>query len=59
MTRWSLVEVQEGGSPNGPGASLSLHRRAAQELPALCARHDIRSVLDVACGDWNWMRSST
>ena len=51
-----IVGVQEGGSPNGPGASLALTVGLREELPKLWARHDIHSVLDVACGDWNWMR---
>ena len=52
----ALVQTQDGGSPNGPGASLSLTGDLRAALPPLWARHHIRSVLDVACGDWNWMR---
>jgi hypothetical protein len=51
-----IVEVQKGGSPNGPGASLPLTENLRTELPKLLKRHHIRSMLDVACGDWNWMR---
>jgi hypothetical protein len=51
-----LIEVEPGGSPNGPGASLSLTENLRTELPKLWVRHNIRSVLDVACGDLNWMR---
>lgn len=61
VRRWAddqmeIIEVEPGGSPNGPGASLSLTENLRTELPKLWARHDIRSVLDVACGDWNWLR---
>ena len=52
----AVLEMQEDGSPNGPGASLALTVGLREELPKLWARHNIRSVLDVACGDWNWMR---
>jgi hypothetical protein len=51
-----IIEVEEGGSPNGPGASLSLTENLRAELPKLWARHNIKSVCDVACGDWNWLR---
>lgn len=51
-----VIPTQEGGSPNGPGASLPLTENLRAELPKLWARHNIHSVLDVACGDWNWMR---
>lgn len=61
IRRWAddamgLVEVEPGGSPNGPGASLGLTEHLRDELPKLWVRHGIRSVLDVACGDLNWMR---
>ena len=61
VRRWAddqmgLIEVEPGGSPNGPGASLGLTEHLRDELPKLWARHDIKSVCDVACGDWNWMR---
>ena len=51
-----IVEVQKGGSPNGPGASLPLTENLREQLPGLWLTHGIKSVLDVACGDWNWMR---
>jgi hypothetical protein len=51
-----VMETEAGGSPNGPGSSLSLTQDLRTELPKLWARHNIHSVLDVACGDWNWMR---
>jgi SAM-dependent methyltransferase len=52
----AVVEMEPGGSPNGPGASLPLTENLRAELPKLWERHQVRSVLDVACGDWNWMR---
>jgi hypothetical protein len=51
-----VLETEPGGSPNGPGSSLSLTEDLRIKLPKLWARHNIHSVLDVACGDWNWMR---
>jgi len=61
VRRWAddqmeIVEVQEGGSPNGPGASLALTEHLRTELPKLLRRYAITSLLDVACGDLNWMR---
>lgn len=51
-----LMPMREGGSPNGPGASLDLTVELREQLPELLVRHHIISMLDVACGDWNWMR---
>jgi SAM-dependent methyltransferase len=40
---------------NGPGATLAQTETLRDILPELFMRYDIRTVLDVGCGDWNWM----
>jgi len=42
-------------SVSGSGSSLDQTRRLRQELPALCRRLGIRSILDLPCGDGHWM----
>jgi SAM-dependent methyltransferase len=48
---WSDTE-----SRSGLGSSLDATRRLREELPALLRRLRARSLLDVPCGDFNWMR---
>ena len=52
--RWRSSETVSG---KGSGRAGSAGVRRA--LPALCAELGIRSVLDAACGDYQWMRSIT
>ena len=40
---------------NGPGATLAQTTALRELLPILFERYGIKSVLDVGCGDWNWM----
>src|SRR5258705_12083244 len=43
-------------SVSGDGSSLRETRIARQLLPALVARDDVNVLLDIPCGDCNWMR---
>ncbi len=45
-----------GESPSGEGSSLRQTEILRQELPRLLARLGVRTVLDAACGDFNWMK---
>lgn len=44
------------GSASGSGSSLPSTRVVRAELPRLFQRRDIRSMLDIPCGDFHWMR---
>lgn len=52
----SFVTTRPGGSWDGPGSSLDCTERLRDELQAMLARLNVHTMLDVACGDWNWMR---
>jgi SAM-dependent methyltransferase len=43
-------------SVSGPGSELAQTAIIRAALPALLARHGVRSILDAPCGDFNWMR---
>lgn len=42
-------------SPSGPGSSFHQTRYLRTLLPDLCQRLDIRTLLDLPCGDGHWM----
>jgi hypothetical protein len=44
-------------SVSGDGSSLRETRVARQVLPTLIARYDVQVLLDIPCGDCNWMRA--
>lgn len=46
---------QGGETPSGAGSSLAQTTVVASVLPGLCERYDVRSLLDVPCGTFNWM----
>lgn len=48
--RWSSPE-----SASGTGSDLSQTAALSRELPLLLRRHGVRSMLDIPCGDFNWM----
>jgi SAM-dependent methyltransferase len=41
---------------NGPGATMAATTALRAQLPDLLGRHNIKTVLDVGCGDWTWMQ---
>ena len=47
---WAATE-----SRSGAGSTLHATRHLRRELPLLFERYSIRSVLDIPCGDFNWM----
>ncbi len=42
-------------TPSGPGSSLEQTAAIAEALPRLFRRYGVRSLLDVPCGNFNWM----
>ena len=44
-------------SRSGKGSNLKNTEAVRRELPALLRRHNIRSILDLPCGDFYWMSS--
>jgi glycosyltransferase involved in cell wall biosynthesis/SAM-dependent methyltransferase len=47
-----------GESSSGPGGQREQTQGLRLELPRLLSRLGIRSILDVGCGDFNWMRET-
>lgn len=43
-------------SRSGTGSSIVKTRRLTDNLPELFKQFDIKSILDLPCGDYNWMR---
>jgi hypothetical protein len=46
---------ETGESVSGSGSSLDATNTLRAELPGLLRDLDVRTLLDVPCGDWNWM----
>jgi len=44
-----------GESVSGAGSGLAATESIRRELPALLTELEVRTLLDVPCGDWNWM----
>lgn len=51
-----LIPTQPGGSWDGPGSSLDSTEALRDALSAMLHRLGVKTMLDMACGDWNWMR---
>lgn len=51
-----LIPTQPGGSWDGPGASVGCTKTLRDQLPQLLNYLGVITMLDAACGDWNWMR---
>lgn len=51
QNRWGDKE-----SVSGPGSNLQQTETIRQELPRLWRELNVRTVLDIPCGDFNWMR---
>jgi len=49
-------ESGELESESGPGSSTSFTQGTREYLHDVIERYSVRSIVDVACGDWNWMR---
>ena len=46
----------QGAGVSGPGSETTATRTMLEALPALLASLGCQTLLDVGCGDWNWMR---
>jgi SAM-dependent methyltransferase len=44
-------------SVSGNGSEMQNTEVIRRELPVLLQKFDIKSILDIPCGDWNWMKS--
>lgn len=44
-------------SKSGPGSQLKNTKNIRKELPEIWKKYNIKSVLDVPCGDYNWMKT--
>ena len=44
-------------SVSGDGSTLRETRVVRQVLPAIIARYDVQVLLDIPCGDCNWIRA--
>ena len=42
-------------SASGPGSSIAATYETRQFIPHLVEEYSIKSILDLGCGDWNWM----
>jgi len=49
---WSSTESVSGG-----GSEMQNTKVIRRELPVLIQKFGIQSILDIPCGDWNWMKS--
>lgn len=58
FTRFYVEHLWDNGgeSRSGLGSSLQATAKLRGELPALFHEYRIRSILDIPCGDFNWMR---
>ena len=53
------LKTKEAGkieSASGPGSSLLATSSTARFLKKILRKYKINSILDLGCGDWNWMR---
>jgi hypothetical protein len=47
----------EDESVSGFGSSLQQSAKIVKELPEIFSKFEIKSVIDIPCGDFNWMRT--
>jgi hypothetical protein len=47
---------QDGQSVSGPGSNLEQTATIRRQLPSLCESYGIRTILDIPCGDFSWMK---
>lgn len=58
LVAWSEIRERfsHNETPNGPGSTISASTAVRQALPSFIQTYDTESILDVPCGDWNWMQ---
>ena len=49
---WNSAE-----SVSGMGSELKYAATISKELPVLLQKYNIQSILDIPCGDWNWIKN--
>jgi len=54
--RWYQDGIGQRESISGVGSTLKSTVAVRKALPGLIGRHKIKSIIDVPCGDWNWMQ---
>ncbi len=52
----SYWKNQTNGSRSGSGSNVSSTKNIILELNKLIKEKNIKSILDIPCGDWNWMQ---
>lgn len=53
-----MRQIWEGNeSVNGPGSTLALTENIRHELPRIFKQYGIKTMLDLPCGDWAWLRT--
>ena len=51
--KWSA----DGESISGAGSGMEATRSLREVLPGVLVELEVKRILDVPCGDWNWMRN--
>src|SRR5258708_29390938 len=54
--KYNNMEWGQHDSVSGPGSILESTVNLRTELPGLLKKYNIRTVIDAACGDFNWMK---
>ncbi len=56
--KFGLKNQAEGKieSPCGPGSSLEATTKTVPFINKILRKYQIKSILDLGCGDWNWMQ---
>ncbi len=50
---WSIFQQE---SVSGTGSTLENTEILRSELPKVCKKYNINNIVDIACGDFNWMK---
>ena len=63
-SKWSDVgvwhkEIGYWQSASGPGSALNVASDTLKLIESTISKHNITSILDLGCGDWNWMQKLT
>jgi 2-polyprenyl-3-methyl-5-hydroxy-6-metoxy-1,4-benzoquinol methylase len=56
LTWFREKQAQGYESLSGLGSSIVNTKELRDALPGIFTRHKIHSIVDIPCGDWNWMR---
>jgi SAM-dependent methyltransferase len=50
------LNERKSGALSGLGSEVATTKNVREELPKALAQLEVKSLLDIGCGDWNWMR---